>query len=108
MRENEIGKATVSAAIKVHSSLGPGLLESAYERCLVHELTKRDLAVQSQVIIPFRYDNLVIDNGYRTDLLIDRLVVVELKAIVGAACAPRPVVELSSLGILQARLSSQL
>lgn len=81
MRENEIGKVTVSAAIKVHSSLGPGLLESAYERCLVHELTKRELAVQSQVTIPFRYDNLVIDNGYRIDLLIDKLVVVELKAI---------------------------
>jgi GxxExxY protein len=81
MRENEIGKITVSAAINVHSSLGPGLLESAYERCLVHELTKRELAVQSQVMVSFRYDNLVIDNGYRIDLLIDKLVVVELKAI---------------------------
>lgn len=81
MRENEIGKMTVSVAIKVHSSLGPGLLESAYERCLVHELAKRELAVQSQVIIPFRYDNLLIDNGYRIDPLVDKLVVVELKAI---------------------------
>jgi GxxExxY protein len=81
MRENEIGRITVAAAIKIHSSLGPGLLESAYERCLAHELTKENLAVQSQITIPFRYDNLVIDNGYRIDLLVDGLVVVELKAI---------------------------
>ncbi len=71
----------MAAAIKVHSSLGPGLLESAYERCLADELTKKNLAVQSQNTIPFRYDNLAIDNGYRIDLLIDRLVVVELKAV---------------------------
>jgi GxxExxY protein len=83
MDENAIGTALLGAAIRVHSKLGPGLLESAYEACLAHELRKLNLAVREQVCIPIRYDGIDIDNGYRADLVIGGLVVVELKAMEG-------------------------
>jgi GxxExxY protein len=79
--ENEIGTAIISAAMKVHSAVGPGLLESAYETCLLYELEKQGLPVCRQVSIPIRYDDLTIDNGYRIDLLVGDRVVVELKAL---------------------------
>jgi GxxExxY protein len=79
--ENSTGTAIVSGAMTVHSALGPGLLESAYEFCLAHELSKRGLDVRKQVSIPIVYDELTIENGYRIDLLANDLVVVELKAI---------------------------
>ena len=81
MTENEVGDGIIAAAMKVHSAVGPGLLENAYELCLSHELTKKGLVVRRQVSIPVRYDDLVIDNGYRIDLLVEERVVVELKAI---------------------------
>src|SRR5580658_7117684 len=81
MTENELGEAIIGAAMKVHSALGPGLLESAYELCLAHEIERRGLIVGRQVSIPVRYESLVIENGYRIDLLVDDRVVVELKAI---------------------------
>jgi GxxExxY protein len=79
--EEDIGRAVIGSAIKVHSAVGPGLLESAYELCLTHELEKRGMDVRSQVSIPIRYEELTIENGYRLDLLIGGLVIVELKAI---------------------------
>jgi GxxExxY protein len=79
--EENIGHALIGAAIKVHSALGPGLLESAYEACLVYELEKLRFRVRRQVPIPIRYEELSIDNGYRIDLLVEDSVVVELKAI---------------------------
>ena len=81
MTENEIGTAVIGAAIKVHSVVGPGLLESAYEACLVYELEKQRLRVRNQVSIPIRYEDLLIDNGYRVDLVVEDRVVVELKAV---------------------------
>jgi GxxExxY protein len=78
---NEISGAIVDAAMKVHSALGPGLLESAYEACLKYELSKRGLKVLSQVILPLVYDGVTIDVGYRLDLLVEDEVIVELKAI---------------------------
>jgi GxxExxY protein len=81
MTENEVGNAIIAAAIKVHSAVGPGLLESAYETCLLYELEKQGLSVQRQVLIPLRYEELTIDNGYRVDLLVGERVVVELKAV---------------------------
>jgi GxxExxY protein len=81
MREEEIGRAIIGAAMKVHSVVGPGLLESAYEACLRHELERRKIAVRSQVMVPIRYEELLIDNGYRIDLLVGELVVVELKSV---------------------------
>jgi GxxExxY protein len=81
VREEEIGRAIIGAAIKVHSVVGPGLLENAYETCLLYELEKQDLPVRRQVVIPIRYEDLQIDNGYRIDLLVGEQVVVELKAV---------------------------
>lgn len=81
MTEEEIGHALIGAALKVHSAVGPGLIESAYEACLLYELERRILPVRRQVLIPVRYEDLTIDNGYRIDLLIDDRVVVELKAV---------------------------
>ena len=81
MSENQIGEIILGAAIRVHSVVGPGLLESAYEICLTHELEKRRLNVRRQVALPVRYDDLTIDAGYRIDLLIENSIVVELKAL---------------------------
>jgi GxxExxY protein len=69
------------AAFKVHRKLGPGLLESAYQVCLVHELRKNGYDVQEQVLVPIVYDDIVIDKGYRMDLLVANEVVIELKAV---------------------------
>ena len=78
---NAISGAVVDAAMKVHSVLGPGLLESAYEACLAHELRRRGHKVLTQVTLPVVYDGVEIDVGYRLDLLVDDAVVVELKAV---------------------------
>ena len=67
--------------MKVHSALGCGLLESAYETCLSHEISAQGLEVKRQVMLPVRYDGVELDAGYRLDLLIDRCVIVELKAV---------------------------
>jgi GxxExxY protein len=79
--ENEIGTAVIGAAMRIHSVLGPGLLESAYETCLLYEFEKRGRSARKQVLIPIRYEGLNVDNGYRVDLLIDNQVVIELKAV---------------------------
>jgi GxxExxY protein len=79
--ENEIGDAIIASAMKVHTALGPGLLESAYEICLAYELEILGLPVQRQVLIPLHYEALTIDNGYRIDLLVGDRVVVELKVL---------------------------
>ena len=76
-----IAKEVVDAAFKVHSTLGPGLLESVYEICLAHELSKRGLKFQTQVAFPIAYDGLLLDAGLRIDLLVENQLVVELKAV---------------------------
>jgi len=81
MELNEISAQVVDAAMKVHSVLGPGLLENAYEVCLKHELEKRALRVQQQVPLPAMYDGIRIDLGYRLDLLVEEQVIVELKTV---------------------------
>jgi GxxExxY protein len=81
MTEEEIGHTIIGAAMRVHSVVGPGLLENAYETCLIYELEKHRLPARRQVLIPIRYENLTIDNGYRIDLLVGDQVVVELKAV---------------------------
>ncbi|MCW8919724.1 MAG: GxxExxY protein [Gammaproteobacteria bacterium] len=80
MHKEEIGKDIVECAMKVHSALGPGLLESAYETCLAHELQKR-WDIRRQVVLPLEYDGIKLDAGYRIDLLVENCVVVELKAV---------------------------
>ena len=81
MDVNEVSGAIVNAAMKVHSAPGPGLLESAYEACLLHELNRLGLKAQAQVSLPVAYDGVKIDVGYRVDLLVEDAVIVELKAV---------------------------
>jgi len=81
MTENEIGKIVVDAAYRVHSRLGPGLLESVYEATLAYELRKRGLNVRRQVAIPIRYDDLEFEEGFRADLIVEDLVIVEIKSV---------------------------
>lgn len=81
MKINDITGHVVDAAITVHSTLGPGLLESAYKACLVHELRKRGLTVLTEIPVPIVYDGVVVDVGYRMDLLVEDAVIVEVKAI---------------------------
>jgi GxxExxY protein len=81
MEIDQITGIIVDSAMKVHSALGPGLLESVYERCLVHELTKRGLGVQSQIWVPVVYDGIQIEGGYKVDLLVEDAVIVELKVV---------------------------
>jgi len=80
-RVNHITGMIVQAAMKVHSVLGPGLLESAYEACLAHELRKAGVHVRSQVGLPVVYDGEKIELGYRMDLLVEDLVIVEIKCV---------------------------
>ncbi|MEO6742076.1 MAG: GxxExxY protein [Chthoniobacteraceae bacterium] len=76
-----IGKAVVNAAFKVHTELGPGLLEGVYEVCLAHELTKHGLKVERQIALPVLYDGVKIEAGLRLDLLVEGKLIVELKAV---------------------------
>jgi GxxExxY protein len=79
--ENEISKIILDAAFRVHTALGPGLLESAYEACLAYELRNEGLKVLTQVPLPLVYREVRLDAGYRLDLLVEDLVVVEIKAV---------------------------
>jgi GxxExxY protein len=78
---DKIASEIVDAAFKVHSKLGPGLLESAYEACMAHELTKRGFLVERQKPQPVFYDGLEIEVGYRLDILVDDTIIIELKAV---------------------------
>jgi GxxExxY protein len=77
----KVATQIVDSAIKVHRSLGPGLLESAYQHCLTYELRKRGFVVDSEVYLPINYDGIRIDTGYRIDLLVNDLVVIENKTV---------------------------
>jgi len=81
MTENEITRAIIGAAIEVHKLLGPGLLESSYEECLCHELALRQIPFERQKPLPLEYKGIHLDCGYRLDLLVAGLVVVEVKAV---------------------------
>ena len=78
---NELTNEIIGAAIEVHRTLGPGLLESTYEGCLFHELADRELYAERQKALPVVYKGFHIDCGYRIDLLVEREVIVELKAV---------------------------
>lgn len=81
IEEERIAKLVVNSAYKVHSSLGPGLLEKIYEICLSHELIKLGLKVERQLEVPIIYDGLVFQEGLRLDLLVEDKIIVELKAV---------------------------
>lgn len=81
MEINQITEKIIGCAIEVHKSLGPGLLESAYEECLVFELNKKGLKVDRQLAVPVVYKDIKLDCGYRLDILVENTVVVELKVV---------------------------
>ena len=81
MTENEIAKEVVDAAYKVHTTLGPGLLESAYHAALFHELRRRDLDVVREAPVAIIYDGIRIDEGFRADLIVEDKVIIELKSV---------------------------
>ncbi|MCB0515042.1 MAG: GxxExxY protein [Chitinophagales bacterium] len=81
MNENEIAKIIVNSCYKIHTTLGPGLLESVYEETLNYELAKESLLVERQKGIPVFYDNLKMDLGFRADLIVEKKVIVEIKSI---------------------------
>ena len=80
-RAETAARQCIDAAVQVHKTLGPGLLESAYEHCLAHELTLRGVAVQRQLGLPVVYQGEKLDAGYRLDLVVDSSVIVEVKSV---------------------------
>ena len=81
LMQRNLTEIIIGAAMRVPTALGPGLLESAYESCLVHELLKSGLSVRNQVELPVVYDGITLDIGYRIDILVEDLVIIELKAV---------------------------
>jgi len=81
MTENEIAKIIVDAAFKIHTRVGPGLLESAYQALLVYELKRRGLSVVTEQPIPIHYEDVHLEVGYRADLVVEDKVIVELKSV---------------------------
>lgn len=77
---NKLGEQIIGAAMKVHTALGAGLLESAYEICLAHELTKLGFRIERQLALPIVYDGIKLDCAYRLDIVVEKMVVLELKA----------------------------
>jgi GxxExxY protein len=82
MTENEISKIVFESALKVHRSLGPGLLESAYEECLFYELKKLNLIVEKQKALPLIYEDVKLDVGYRIDIIVEDKFIIEIKSVV--------------------------
>jgi GxxExxY protein len=78
---NRLSSRIIEAAIEIHSTLGPGLLESAYRTCMIYELHERGLSVVAEQIVPVYYKKLVLDTAYRLDLLVEDEVIVELKSV---------------------------
>ena len=85
MTENEVAKVIVDCAYKVHTTLGPGLLESVYEAALAYDLGKRGLQVERQKPLPVVYENVRLEEGFRADLVVSDLVIVELKSVEAVA-----------------------
>ncbi len=81
MNKEEIFKIVLDCSFKIHSSLGPGLLESAYEECLFYLLSKRGLKVHKQRALPLIYEEVRLDIGYRVDLLVEDSIIVEIKSV---------------------------
>lgn len=78
---NNLSYRIIQAAIEIHKAIGPGLLESAYRRCMIYELGARSLAVRSEVTVPIRYKELVLEGCYRLDLLVEDAIIIELKSV---------------------------
>ncbi len=80
-RVDAIARKVVNAAFEVHSALGPGLLESAYDACLFHAIAKRGLRVERQIVVPVVFDGVELETGFRLDLLVEDCLIVEVKAV---------------------------
>jgi GxxExxY protein len=81
LHENDLSRMAIGCALKVHSNLGPGLLESAYQACLHHELHRAGLSVASQKALPLVYESVKLECGYRVDLLVENKLIVEVKSV---------------------------
>ena len=81
MTENEIGTLIVDSAFEIHTHIGPGLLESAYQKCLIHELEQNGLTILNEVKLPLHYKGIKLDCGYRIDLLVNKKVIIEVKMV---------------------------
>jgi GxxExxY protein len=80
-RTEEVAKMVIDAAFKVHTALGPGLLESVYETCLAYELNDRQVKFESQITLPIVYSGITVESGLRLDLLVEKCIIIEIKAI---------------------------
>ena len=76
-----VGRHVVSSAIKVHTALGPGLLESAYQKCLAYELRGKGLKVECELVLPIKYEAVQLDAGYRIDMFVERQIIIENKTV---------------------------
>lgn len=85
MNENQIATIIVDACFKVHTVLGPGLLESVYELALSHELQQRGLTVARQIVIPVVYEGITLDEGFRADIIVEDKIIIELKSVESVA-----------------------
>ena len=81
MNENELSNKIINLAIKVHSNLGPGLLESSYEECMFYEINKAGFFVEKQKTLPLIYEEVKLDAGYRLDLLVEKKLILEIKSV---------------------------
>ena len=81
MDENQLSKIVVDCCYRIHSTLGPGLLESVYLEVLIHELKKLGLKYEKEVGLPVNYENIRLDLGFRADLIVEKLIIIELKAV---------------------------
>lgn len=81
MELNQISSQILAAAFKVHTAIGPGVLESVYQTCLHHELRKTGLRVEAQVAVPVQYDGLQLESGFRIDLMVEDRIILELKCV---------------------------
>jgi len=81
MDENEISKVIVNSALKIHKSLGPGLLESAYKECLFYEILKQGLVVKKEKALPLVFEEVKLECGYRVDIIVENKVIIEIKSV---------------------------
>lgn len=81
MTLNELSKIVFESGLKIHREIGPGLLESTYEKCLAYELGKRGLRVERQVTLPLKFGELIIPSAYRVDLFVERKLIIEMKTV---------------------------
>jgi len=81
MNENELAKIVFSLGLKVHEKLGPGLLESTYQECLLYEIKKAGISAEKQFPVPLIYDDVNLETGYRIDILVEKKLIIELKSV---------------------------